>query len=293
MFSLEVFQSSAPYANCQTRDLVSFLSFSVFLWLLIHPSFPSHLLHHLCSCNKQESLCSLSPPCFLFPPDSGPSLSPGMASPTKLFDWLVWVAQWRSHAARLAQMFLSDMLLCHYTASPASKHCFQPSVRASVNVITLNMLSPWHVQDMWWLNYSKQNHHSKVYRPRSIFKTSSATAHYCSEPVITMTSHSAGKWKKLCEIFCVTLTVQTWQNRGESQSVVRFFFNHIKRIPSAGKGHCATLQMVIRLFCCPYWLYTHQNNTTEVGKQGTSSNTAKSSTASQWHIWATVLNVFK
>lgn len=62
VFSLEVLQSGTPCEHYLTRGLLPFLSFSVFLSLFIHPSFPSHLLHHLCSCNNKDSSCATFTP---------------------------------------------------------------------------------------------------------------------------------------------------------------------------------------------------------------------------------------
>lgn len=72
VFSLEVVQRRAPYVHRQTRGLVPSLCVPVLLLPLIPPSPPSHLLHHLCSCNNQDSSCAPSSP-----PDSGSALSPG------------------------------------------------------------------------------------------------------------------------------------------------------------------------------------------------------------------------
>lgn len=78
------------------------LSLSYSHSLSFHLSLPSHLLHHLCSCNKQDSSCALfhslafsSLLVLAHPP------SPGMASPAWLFDWLVCVSRWSYHAVRL------------------------------------------------------------------------------------------------------------------------------------------------------------------------------------------------
>lgn len=95
VFSLEVVQRRAPYVHRQTRGLVPSLCVPVLLLPLIPPSPPSHLLHHLCSCNNQDSSCApFSLLRFLFP--SGFWLSSLTrkkkkikSSPARLFDWLV------------------------------------------------------------------------------------------------------------------------------------------------------------------------------------------------------------
>lgn len=164
MFSLEVLQSGAPYVHCQTCGLVPFLSFPVLLSLLIYPSLPSHLLHHLCSCNKQDSSCS---PFHSF-----------AFSSLLILDHLSHKA-WHPQQDCLTDLFeshngaplQSDWLrrFCH-TLRPAIAQQAQPvnntalifrwKHAASINVITLHMLSPWHVQDTWWLSMTptKYNH---------------------------------------------------------------------------------------------------------------------------------------
>lgn len=124
--------------------------------LSIHLSLPSHLLNHLCSCNKQDSSCALfhslafsSLLILAHPP------SPDMASSGWLFDWLVCVERWSYHAVRsTACESGSDTVVTYYAPAITQQapsvditmlSSFCERMAAGVNVITLHVLSLWHV----------------------------------------------------------------------------------------------------------------------------------------------------
>lgn len=147
------------------------LSLSYSSCVSIHLSLPSHLLYHLCSCNKQDSSCThfhslaFSSHLILAHPPS-----PGMASllPDCLTDLSV------SHDRATIQSDLlfakvAQTLVTHYVPAITQQapsvditmlSSFCERMAAGVNVITLHVLSLWHVQDAWSLSITsaKQSH---------------------------------------------------------------------------------------------------------------------------------------
>lgn len=188
----------------KTRALVPFLSLPVLLLLLIYPSnSPTHLLHHLCSCNKRDSACALFHSLAFFPllvPCS--SLSPGMASPAWPFDWLVIVPRWSCHSTTLFVMCKQMALMpSSHTAPvlPSWSNPRQPMLE-SRHVVTLHVLSPWHLHDWWSLSITptKQNHPSLMVKNAQPYSTQSIwTSHHTDVPLCWVMEKSV--WNIMCE----------------------------------------------------------------------------------------------
>lgn len=159
VFSLEVLQSGAPYVHCQTCGLVPFLSFPVLLSLLIYPSLPSHLLHHLCSCNKQDSCSPFHSFAFssllILDHISHQAWHPQQACLTDLFE---------SHnGAPVQSDWLRRFFVTHYALplhskpSQLTQHCFDLLVKACCKRKCHNLthaLSVACTRYMMTLNYS-------------------------------------------------------------------------------------------------------------------------------------------
>lgn len=142
------------------------LSLSYFHSSSIHLSLPSHLLHHLCSCNKQSSSCALFHSLdfhsllILAHPLSR------HGSPAWLFDWLVCIPRWSYHAVKPTvyrkkkkpQLVLSHSTFCRH-AAPVST-----TLLSSPGESTLKA-------EMWWpytLTTYKMHDHSQLHQNKSV-----------------------------------------------------------------------------------------------------------------------------
>lgn len=149
---------------------------------------------------------------------------------------------------------------------------------------------PWHVQVTWWLSITP----SKQKNPPLTAECTAPDKVLSKGTVLIWTSHHTDiplSWimEKQCEIFCVLLLACDSNTTEEKlRRCGRVFLEPGKTLPAAGKGHRVTFQMVRRLLWRLHWLCVRQKKTP---KWSTLFNTAKGSTASQWHVWATVLNV--
>lgn len=230
-------------------------------------------------------MCSLSLPWSLFPPDSGSSPSPDMASPAWLFDWLVCIPRWSHHAVRLAvcKKWLRRFLFffTHYILPLRSKpsqltqHCFHLPVKACCRNECDNLtraLSVARTSCVIILNYSDK---TKPSPSRSEERTARdlTIQVFTNSTLLIWTSHHtdiAVSWmmeKSVWNIVCDSLGCRSKHNKTVFEDKLGkgdefFFFNYVKCLVKAFDQQARRLCHTAngdRLLWCPYWLYAHQN----------------------------------
>lgn len=189
-----------------TLSSTSFAAISPFpcLTFIPHLSLPSHLLHHLCSCNKQSSSCALfhsldfhsllilaHPPLQAWLPCLAvwlTCLHPAMALPCS-----------QTHCVQKKRL----SLCCHTVPSAVTQpqlaqHCFHLRVKVFWKQKCDDLTPLPRTKCTITLNSIKTKASPSQSEEHAVqieqFK-SSTTADYWSEPVITLTPHSAGWWK--------------------------------------------------------------------------------------------------
>lgn len=192
-----------------TLSSTSFAAISPFPCLTFIPHlsiYPSHLI----CCTICAAVISRAPHVLSFTPlISIPSwfwLTPlsRHGSPAWLFDWLVCIPRWRYHAVKPTVYKKKRLSLCCHTVPSAvtqpqlAQHCFHLRVKVFWKQKCDDLTPLPRTKCTITLNSIKTKASPSQSEEHAVqieqFK-SSTTADYWSEPVITLTPHSAGWWK--------------------------------------------------------------------------------------------------
>lgn len=246
--------------------------------LSIHLSPPSHLLYHLCSCNRQDSSCALFHclACSSLLILAHPSLQAWPPPPPCLEVWLTCLCPTtqppcsQTQSVQSGPDVLRHTMPCHYTASPDSlhNHCFHLPGEGHG---TRSHCDNTHTRWMITLNYSKKRTKSspshgdkrrvlelmiqvitngpradiplgwimeKLFRRR--FRPSSQFK--CDDPV------SKDKFRE-CNLFSSTYL----------KCSVKAFHQEEGTFCNIANGDS--------LLWCPYWSYAHLNEMARLGKE--------------------------